>query len=45
MLGYEFFSNDRFGMGSTVSIATFVVAFAFTLVYVRVGRFREQVQT
>lgn len=39
MLGYEYFSNDRFGMGSAVSVLTFVVAFACTLVYIKIGRF------
>lgn len=37
MLGYEYFSNDRFGMGSAVSLLTFAVAFACTLVYLRLG--------
>ena len=43
-LGFEAFANDNFGMGSTVSVVTFIVAFAITLVYLRAGKFSEQLK-
>jgi len=43
VLGFNYFTDDRFGMGSAVSVATFLIAFAITLVYIRVGRFRETI--
>jgi multiple sugar transport system permease protein len=43
-LGFEAFANDNFGMGSTVSVVTFIVAFAITIVYLRVGKFSEQLK-
>ncbi|MBD3421858.1 MAG: ABC transporter permease subunit [Chitinivibrionales bacterium] len=42
MLGYEYFTADRFGLGSAVSLLMFGLACIFTLVYLRFGRFREQ---
>ncbi|MBD3241466.1 MAG: ABC transporter permease subunit [Chitinivibrionales bacterium] len=44
MLGYEYFTNDRFGLGSTVSLLTFAVAMAVTILYIRVGRFRQSLE-
>lgn len=44
VLGFEYFSNDRFGMGSAISIITFFLAFGFTLLYVKAGRFRESLR-
>ena len=41
MLGYTYYSNNRFGRGSAVSVVTFLVVLLVTLVYVRAGRFRE----
>lgn len=41
LLGYEYFTNDRFGLGSAIAVVAFVIAFGVTLVYVRVGRFRD----
>jgi ABC-type sugar transport system permease subunit len=43
-LGFEAFANDNFGMGSTVSVITFVIAFIITLVYLKAGKFSEQVK-
>jgi multiple sugar transport system permease protein len=43
-LGFEAFANDNFGMGSTISVVTFIVALAITLVYLRVGKFSEQLK-
>ncbi len=40
-LGYEAMGNDDFGTGSAISVITFLVALVFTLVYLRIGRFRE----
>jgi multiple sugar transport system permease protein len=43
-LGFAAFANDNFGMGSTVSIVTFMISFAITLVYLRAGKFSEQLK-
>jgi trehalose/maltose transport system permease protein len=43
LLGYEHFTNDRFGLGSAVAVVAFVLAFGVTLVYLRVGRFRDSI--
>ncbi len=43
-LGYEAFANDSFGMGSTISVITFLLSLAVTLVYLRVGKFSEQIK-
>jgi multiple sugar transport system permease protein len=43
MIGYKYFVSDGdFGMGSTISIITFIVAFLITLLYVRVGNFGKK---
>ncbi len=44
MLGYEYFTNDRFGLGSTVSLLTFALAMAVTIVYIKAGRFRQSLE-
>jgi multiple sugar transport system permease protein len=44
LLGFEYFSNDRFGMGSAVSVMTFVLAFLFTFLYIRGGGFSRQLR-
>lgn len=36
---YKYFLSGDFGYGSTISVALFVVAFALSLVYIKVGRF------
>jgi len=41
LLGYEQFTNDRFGLGSAIAVVAFVIAFGVTLVYLRVGHFRD----
>ncbi len=43
-LGYEAFANDSFGMGSTISVITFLLSLAVTLIYLRVGKFSEQIK-
>ena len=40
---YRYFLNGDFGYGSTVSVAVFMLAFALSLAYVHVGRFRSGV--
>jgi multiple sugar transport system permease protein len=44
VMGFEYFTNDRFGLGSTVSLITFAIAMAVTVLYVKVGRFRESIE-
>lgn len=43
-LGYRYFVNDQFGLGSTMSVITFALSFAVTLVYLKFGKFRERLQ-
>lgn len=43
-LGFEAFANDSFGMGSTVSVVTFIISFAITLIYLKAGKFSEQLK-
>jgi len=40
-LGYEAMGNDDFGTGAAVSVVTFLIALVFTLAYLRIGRFRD----
>lgn len=40
-IGFERFASDDFGTGAAVSVITFLLSLAFTLIYLRVGRFRE----
>jgi multiple sugar transport system permease protein len=44
ILGFEYFSNDQFGMGSAVSFITFIFAFLITLLYLKAGRFQEDLK-
>lgn len=44
ILGFEYFSNDQFGLGSTVSVATFIFAFLITLLYLKAGKFGESLR-
>ncbi len=39
---YRYFLLGDFGYASTVSIALFVIAFAVSILYIKVGRFRER---
>lgn len=41
LLGFQYYGNDRFGMGSAISVITFALAFLATLLYLRAGRYRE----
>ncbi len=43
-LGFEAFANDSFGLGSTVSVVTFMLSLAVTLIYLRAGRFSESLK-
>jgi multiple sugar transport system permease protein len=43
-LGFEAFANDSFGLGSTVSVITFLISLAITLIYLRAGKFSEQLK-
>lgn len=42
VIGFEAFTNDRFGLGSAMSVVAFLVAFSVTLVYVRASRLSER---
>ncbi len=44
VLGYQYFTTDRFGMGSAVSLVTFAVAMGATMLYVKAGRFRDSLE-
>ncbi len=41
LYGYKYFLASDFGYGSAVSVVLFVIAFALSLLYLRLGRFRE----
>lgn len=41
-LGFESFANDSFGMGSAVSVITFVVAFSICLLHVKKVKFSDR---
>jgi multiple sugar transport system permease protein len=43
-LGFEAFANDSFGLGSTVSVVTFMLSLVVTLIYLKVGKFSEQLK-
>ncbi|MBD3321371.1 MAG: ABC transporter permease subunit, partial [Chitinivibrionales bacterium] len=43
VLGFEHYLADSFGRGSAVSVATFMVVLAITLVYIKAGRFSQAV--
>ena len=42
LYGYKYFLLGDFGYGSAVSIALFVIAFIFALMYIRIGKFRSR---
>ncbi len=44
MVGFEYYANDAFGTGSAISVATFLIVFLITLVYIRVGKIGESIQ-
>lgn len=44
LLGYQYFLND-FGMGSAISIITFILAFVLSLLYIKFGRFKQNLQS
>lgn len=41
LYGYKYFLASDFGYGSAVSVVLFVIAFALSILYLRLGRFRE----
>ena len=43
LYGYKYFLGGDFGYGSAVSVILFIIAFALSLIYVKLGRFREAV--
>jgi ABC-type sugar transport system permease subunit len=43
-LGFEAFANDSFGLGSTISVVTFMLSLGVTLIYLKVGKFSEQLK-
>jgi multiple sugar transport system permease protein len=40
-LCYQYFSNDRFGMGSTIAVIMFLIAFTITVIYIKFGKFQN----
>lgn len=40
-LGYEYFRNDTFGLGSSISVIMFFISLIFTLFYLKIGRFKR----
>ncbi|MBD3393957.1 MAG: ABC transporter permease subunit [Chitinivibrionales bacterium] len=44
MLGFEYYSNDSFGRGSAVSVITFLLVFAVTIAYIKLGRFERSLK-
>ncbi|KMQ51928.1 Maltose/maltodextrin ABC transporter, permease protein MalF [Chitinispirillum alkaliphilum] len=38
-LGFRYFNNDQFGMGSTISVVMFMISFTITILYIRAGKF------
>ncbi len=45
LLGFEYYAADSFGRGSAVSVVTFLLVFAVTLVYIRAGRFAASIRS
>ena len=43
-LGFENFTADNFGLGSTISILTFLIAFSITFIYIKIGKFGENIK-
>jgi len=41
LYGYKYFLASDFGYGSAVSVVLFIIAFGLSILYVRLGRFRE----
>ncbi|MFP4013695.1 MAG: carbohydrate ABC transporter permease [Chitinispirillaceae bacterium] len=40
-LGFRYFNNDQFGLGSAVSVIMFTISFIVTLVYIHSGKFHK----
>ncbi len=43
-LGFRYFNNDQFGMGSTISVIIFVISFTMTVIYLRTGKFSRGIR-
>jgi multiple sugar transport system permease protein len=43
MYGYRFFAGGDFGYGSAASVVLFLIAFVFSLLYLRAGRFGREI--
>jgi multiple sugar transport system permease protein len=41
-IGFRYFNNDQFGMGSAVSVIMFVLSFGVTLLYIYSGKFQRE---
>jgi len=44
LYGYKYFLVGDFGYGSAISVALFIIAFALSVAYVRIGKFSEGIQ-
>ena len=44
LYGYKFFNEGDFGYGSAIAVVVFVMAFALSITYLRVGGFKEAVE-
>ncbi|MFP4162856.1 MAG: carbohydrate ABC transporter permease [Chitinispirillaceae bacterium] len=44
-LGFRYFNNDQFGLGSAVSVIMFLISFIITLVYIHSGKFHKSIGT
>jgi multiple sugar transport system permease protein len=44
LYGYKYFILGDFGYGSAISVALFIIAFALSIMYVKLGRFSEQIK-
>jgi multiple sugar transport system permease protein len=43
-IGYNYFTGDIFGMGSAISVITFIVSFMITILYIKLGRFEKNIK-
>lgn len=43
-IGYNYFSGDNYGMGSAVSVITFIVSFTITVIYIKLGKFEKSIK-
>ncbi|OIO74200.1 MAG: ABC transporter permease [Elusimicrobia bacterium CG1_02_37_114] len=43
LYGYKYFLSGDFGYGSAISVSLFIVAFALSLLYIKIGRFGKEI--